>query len=106
MRVIDLLAESAEEDFPLIYDIIKAKLAAGARIELLINGNPGGAWSAARSRKLVTISPFLNDKELMVELRWRVGETSERWTHNDIYKLHTLLDWKLTKKDGYWELRI
>jgi hypothetical protein len=98
------LAELQDEvDVPIIYDIIRKKLAAGEKIMVIDD-----LEYQNRAHKI--------DIQHMGETPYVVlsyasipassNDWSLAWPASSINEFHYLDDWTLTKKDGYWELKV
>jgi hypothetical protein len=95
----------AEENFPLIYDIVKAKLAAGQVIRVVFkHDSPARKEWPRLAQKIVTC--VISDTDIRVRLYWDIPRDGDRNPDKFRCKPVELEEWKLTKKDGYWELFI
>jgi hypothetical protein len=91
MRVTELFED--EEDLPIIYDIIKSKLAAGEKIWLPKYPDERSALSSIRSYEL---SP----DNWVVDLRWHAVADGAARPVNRAMNATALANWKLKKVDG------
>jgi hypothetical protein len=92
-----------EADVPIIYDILRRKLAAGERIMLLDDPD-------YQNRVHKIEIKHMGDNAYVI-LHWAAIHKSSTdwslaWPGSSINEFHFLDDWKLKKKDGYWELTI
>jgi hypothetical protein len=106
MRVQDLLEN--EEDFPIIYDIVKAKVEAGGTVYLKRSILP----STVVIRKIYQIHPGHTPgtaNGVFIHFL-KTSRQTPKWATAE--KLQTMCDlnsmkkWKLTKEDDYWELTL
>jgi hypothetical protein len=98
MRFKEYLLEG-EEDFPIIYDLVKKKLAAGEDVR----------WTRSTATvnfKVIAIT-YLPVHD-MVQLRfhvWRNDQPDNVSTEEFAYDARDLAAWRLLKKDSHWELQ-
>jgi hypothetical protein len=100
MRVLrELLEMAGEEDIPVIYDIIKRKLEAGEKIYK-------DSAQSMSMRPVTGISCTHHDiaawGNVLINLYW-TGPNKMKLEAG--YTVNELATWRLTKMDGYWELK-
>jgi hypothetical protein len=99
MRVQEL---TAEEDLPIIFDIVKAKVEAGEKVILDLG-------YAGKIYKLSAVTHLPHDSVYAARLGWMrydrdTPNTKAFWGSTD-YSLAETKKWKLVKQaDGCWEL--
>jgi hypothetical protein len=102
MRVLrELLEMAGEEDIPVIYDIIKRKLEAGAIILLVHGTRVFGQRQVFRLEKQEQ-SPLWTPRVL---LHWSSYDPGKK-PYGDTFSTpaEDLSKWKLTKAEDHWEL--
>jgi hypothetical protein len=88
-----------EADFPLIYDMVRSKLAAGQVIKL-------PTASSIISFQVATLEPETADTRFDIELTWHkvIHDKIKYQVNSASYTGAELETWKLTKKDDTWVL--
>jgi hypothetical protein len=101
VRVRDLL--EGEEDLPIIYDLIRAKVAAGERILIAFASDNGSlTWY-----KLMALEFDQPTDEVKLSMRkvFMDGKPDDTTTIQIQRPAGRLSRWKLVKKQDHWELR-